>query len=81
MREMGNPPRDLLQLAGMVSASSRDELLSHYAEIVRATTVDPDAWILTSRASSGFPASRVTLEWKILRARHHATIGRTRVIE
>jgi general secretion pathway protein K len=77
----GTPLRDPLQLAGMISPTSRDELFAHYAEIVRITTVDPDAWILTSRASSGTPPSTVTLEWRMLRDQHRVIIGRTRVIE
>jgi type II secretory pathway component PulK len=81
LRDDGTPLRDLLQLPGMLSPSSREELLAHYSEIVRMTTVDPDAWILTSRATSGFPSSTVAVEWRILRSARRAAIARMRVIQ
>ncbi len=49
LRVRGVPLNDVLQLANAVSASDAAELLAHYPEITRITTVDPDAWILTAR--------------------------------
>jgi hypothetical protein len=81
LRDTGTPLRDLLQLPGVLSPSSREELVAHYPEIVRMTTVDPDGWILTSRATNGFPSSTVAIEWRILRGARRAAVARMRVIQ
>jgi general secretion pathway protein K len=81
LRDAGTPLRDLIHLPGMLSEASREELLAHYADIARLTTVDPGAWILTSRARIGFPASHVALEWRVVRAGRRGVIVRTRNLE
>ena len=81
LRDAGTPLRDLIQLPGMLSRASRDELLAHYSEIARITTVDPDAWILTVRAQNGFPPSSVTVEWRMVRTGRRVAATRMRMLE
>jgi type II secretory pathway component PulK len=81
LRDTGTPLSDLIQLPGMVSKASRDELLAHFAEIVRITTVDPDAWILTVRAQNGLPPSSVVVEWRMVRAGRRVAAARMRMRE
>jgi hypothetical protein len=63
-----------------VSPSSADAIMLRYSEIVRVTTPDPDAWILTVRGSSGFPASTVVLDWRLVRVGRRCVVVRTRSV-
>ena len=42
---------DAASIVGRVSTQSPSALMTHYPEIVRTTTGDPDAWLLEVRAS------------------------------
>jgi len=81
LRDAGAPLSDLIQLPGMLSKASRDELLTHYSEIARITTVDPDAWILTVRAHNGIPPSSASVEWRLVRAGRRVAATRMRMLE
>ena len=81
LRDAGTPLSDLIQLPGMLSRASRDELLDHYSEIARITTVDPDAWILTVRTQNGLPPSSVAVEWRVVRAGRRVVATRMRMLE
>jgi general secretion pathway protein K len=76
----GSPVSDVLSLLEMVSPSSADAIMLRYSEIVRVTTPDPDAWILTVRGSSGFPASTVVLDWRLVRVGRRCVVVRTRSV-
>ena len=81
LRDAGTPLGDLIQLPRLLSKAARDELLAHYAEIARITTVDPDAWVLTVRAQNGLPPSTVAVEWQLVRAGPRVMATRMRVLE
>lgn len=78
LHEAGTPVSNVLSLLDALSPSSADALMARYADIARVTTPDPDAWILTVRASVGFPASTVVLDWRLARAGKRCVIVRTR---
>ena len=68
LQDAATPVTDVTSLLGLVSRVSADSMLAHFPEIARVTTPDPDAWILTVRASVGIPQVSVTLSRRILRA-------------
>jgi general secretion pathway protein K len=71
-------PRDLLALGALLSRVSRDSLTAHYSELVALATTEPDAWILTARASTGDPRVTVALELRLVRSGVRAAITRRR---
>lgn len=78
-RIAGIPVPSLLALAGQLSTSARGALTAHYAELSRLTTAEPDAWVLTSRASVGSPAITVAVALTLKRAGTRAAIIRRRM--
>ena len=78
LQNAGTPVSDVASLLGLVSRASADSMLAHFPEIVRATTPDPDAWILTASASVGMPRVTVTLSRRLLRAGKHAVVTSSR---
>src|SRR6185503_7992595 len=52
-RANGQQIADVLALAAGVSPEAERDLVANYREIVRLTTVDPDAWLLTAVGRSG----------------------------
>jgi type II secretory pathway component PulK len=81
MREMrlrSEPVSDLLAFAGQLSPEAQQGLLSHYSELVRVTTLEPDAWILRARASSGAPPVTVVLELRLVRSGDRVAIARVK---
>ncbi len=67
LREQGEPVGDLLAVIGLVSSSSADSLATRYADAAHVSTATPDGWILTVRASSGFPPNTATLTMRLVR--------------
>ena len=67
LRDRGEPVGDLLAVAGFVSSSSADSLTTRYADAAHVSTATPDGWILTVRASSGFPPNTATLTMRLVR--------------
>lgn len=72
------PIADLLTFAGELSPAARDTLQSHYSDLVQLTTTTPDAWVLTSRGTSGAPPITAAIELRLLRAGSRAAIVRQR---
>ncbi|MFN2399096.1 MAG: general secretion pathway protein GspK [Gemmatimonadaceae bacterium] len=70
--------RDIVAFAGTLSPHARQELLARYSDLVRLVTVEPDAWILASRARSGVPAVSAVVEVRLVRAGDRAAIVRRR---
>ncbi len=62
-----NPVGDLLAVTGLVSSTSADSLTARYADAAHVSTATPDGWILTVRASSGFPPNTATLTMRLVR--------------
>jgi type II secretory pathway component PulK len=77
-RLRGVAPTDLLSFAARLSPNARSALVARYADLVRVTVVEPDAWILTSRARAGEPAITAVLELRLVRAGSRAAIVRRR---
>ena len=71
---------DLLALSGELSPAARDALLARYPDLVRTTTTDPDAWIVTSRAGVGTPPLTASIEVRLVRAGSRAAIVRRRTM-
>jgi hypothetical protein len=69
---------DLLSIAGQLSHESADSLMAGYQDIARLTTANPDAWLLTVRAETGYPAVSVTLTRRLARSGRHAVVVGTR---
>lgn len=78
MQRAGTPVTDITALLGIVSRPSADSLLARYPDIVRATTPNPDAWILTVHATVGTPPVTVTLARRLLRAGKRAVVVSSR---
>jgi type II secretory pathway component PulK len=81
MREMrlrNEPVSDLLAFAGQLSPDAQQNFLARYSELVRLTTVEPDAWILRARASSGAPPVTVVLELRLVRSGDRVAIVRVK---
>jgi general secretion pathway protein K len=74
----GTPLNDLLSVTGLISETSAGALASHYPDAVRATTPDPDAWLVRVRVSRGNPAVTVQLEWRVIRAGNRCVVVSTR---
>ncbi|HEX5178439.1 MAG TPA: hypothetical protein VFW04_03855 [Gemmatimonadaceae bacterium] len=77
-RASGVPISDVLALSAELSPSGRAALLADYPDLVRLTTAEPDAWILTARGTSGTPPVSVVLELVLVRAGNRAAIVRRR---
>ncbi|HKV50232.1 MAG TPA: hypothetical protein VJO52_03450 [Gemmatimonadaceae bacterium] len=77
-RASGVPISDVLSLSAELSPAGRSALLADYPDLVRLTTAEPDAWILTARGTSGAPAVTVALELVLVRAGDRAAIVRRR---
>jgi len=67
LRQQGEPVGDLLAVVGLVSSSSGDSLTARYADAAHVSTATPDGWILSVRASSGFPPNTATLTMRLVR--------------
>jgi DNA uptake protein ComE-like DNA-binding protein len=78
LRDAGTPVADIITISGTLSHTSADAMMEHYPEIVRLTTPDPEAWILTVTASVGFPASNATVQWRLVRTGKRCVVVRTR---
>lgn len=78
--EAGDPVRDVASLAGQLSQASADTLMASYPQVVRLTTPDPDAWMLTVRAGHGLPASFVELRWRLARSARRCVVISTRSV-
>jgi type II secretory pathway component PulK len=76
-RTVGIPVADLLDLGARLSPAARDALIGRYAELVRLTTMSPDAWIATSEATDGSPPE-ATVELRLVHADRRAAIVRRR---
>lgn len=70
----GAPFAALLAVIDVVSVASADVLTEHYPDALRLTTPDPDAWILRSRAASGFPPITELLQWRFARLGRRAVV-------
>ncbi|MEO8879626.1 MAG: hypothetical protein ABI446_04460 [Gemmatimonadaceae bacterium] len=78
MRYERIPVSDLSTFSGTLSPGARQQLLGSFAELSRLTTTEPDAWIVTARASAGTPMVSAVVELRIVRAGVRTAIVRRR---
>lgn len=78
MRGRRGPLTDFAELLALLSPSSRDSLLTHYQEVARLTTFEPDGWLVTVTAHAGSPAVRWTVELRLSRVGARAAVVRWR---
>jgi type II secretory pathway component PulK len=78
MRDAAAPVNDVISMLGGLSRTSADALLSRYADVVRLTTPDPDAWLLTVHAQVGPSRGVVTLTRRLVRSGRRAVVVQTR---
>lgn len=76
-REKSGVP-DLLSIADRLSSNARDSMLVRIRTLHDMTTTEPEAWLLTSRASVGQPPLTAVLELKLVRAGNRVAIARKR---
>jgi hypothetical protein len=69
---------DLLALESAISRTSADSLLARFPDISRMTTLEPDAWILTSNGTAGTPPDTASVELRLVRTERRAVIVRRR---
>jgi len=73
-RTNGQQIADVLALAAGVSPEAERDLVANYREIVRLTTVDPDAWLLTAVGRGGSPAVSAYIEIRLVRNRRCSAV-------
>lgn len=78
LRARGERVVDLGRLGSLLSPSARDTLLSHFPELSRAVTPEPDAWILVARAAGHETLHGSGAELRLVRAGSRAAIVRRR---
>lgn len=78
LRMRGQQPGDLLGFAASLSREARAALFARYPGLVPLVTTEPDAWIVTSRASEGTRAVSASIEVRLVRAGTRAAIVRRR---
>jgi type II secretory pathway component PulK len=78
LRARSSPVADLLTFSATLSPAARTALVARYADLVRLTTTEPDAWLLISRARVGTPPITAVIEVRIVRAGARAAIVRRR---
>lgn len=77
-RLQGAWPVELIALSAELSPAVRATLLTHYAELARLTTLEPDAWIVTSRGRDALSRVTAVIETRLVRAGTRAAIVRRR---
>jgi type II secretory pathway component PulK len=80
LQAAGTPVNELLAVTGSISRTSIDALAARFPDAVRATTPDPDAWLVRVRVSRGLPAVSVLLDWRIIRIGHRCAVARTKSV-
>jgi DNA uptake protein ComE-like DNA-binding protein len=78
LRDAGTPLQDLMSLLGMLSETSSATMLARYPDLARLATADPDAWVLTVRATSGAPPATVALQLRLQRSGTVAVVTASR---
>jgi type II secretory pathway component PulK len=74
----GTPVPDLLSIVGLLSDAASSALSSRFADAVRATTPDPDAWFVRVFVTRGTPPATVELEWRVIRTGKRCVVSSTK---
>jgi hypothetical protein len=76
MRGDKNADADLALLAAQLSRDGRAIFDEHYAELTRRLAIEPDAWVVRSRAHLGVPPTPVNIEAWFIRGGTRAALVR-----
>lgn len=76
MQSDGIPITDILLVEGQLSPEARAAFDSHFVDLSRLTTIEPDAWIVRSRAHIGSPSAPVNIKVRLVRAGERIAIVR-----
>lgn len=68
IRARGDRVTDLAAFAGLLSPGARQAFEQSYASLAPRVALEPDAWIVTSRATEGSPGVAAVIEMKLVRA-------------
>ena len=79
VRETGEVVVDLAAFASSLPPGAMDLMASHFDEISRLVTVDPEAWIIRATGHAGYPDVAATIEVKLVRAANRAVSLRRRI--
>lgn len=77
-RARGEPVTDLAAFASELSPAARDSLHASYATLVTRVALEPDAWIVTARATNGVPPVTASVELRLVSAGARAAVVRRR---
>lgn len=78
LRARGESPRDLLSFSAVLSPDARAAMLARYAELAAMAGIQPEAWVVTMRASEGANGVTSEVELRLVRAGARAAVVRRR---
>lgn len=78
LRADGKQIDDIVSLTALISSSAAESLMVRYSDLVRVTTLEPDAWILTVAAQSGQPRIGASVEARLVRKGNRTAVARLR---
>jgi hypothetical protein len=78
MRLRGERVAEMPAFTGRLSPAGRDRVMRRFPDLVEVVATEPDAWILTSRATVGSPPAGSVVEVRLVRAGNRAAISRRR---
>jgi hypothetical protein len=76
LQSLGAPLTDLVPVASGLSPGARAVFDVSYAELSRRVAIEPDAWVVRSRAHLGVPPTPVNVEVRLVRAGTRAALVR-----
>lgn len=79
-RQANGPIRDLSELLALLSSAARSMLVDRYPDAQRATTTEPDAWIIRSVATDGTRSVPVELRWRLVHRGRSVEVTDGRVV-
>jgi hypothetical protein len=74
LQSMGAPLTDLVPVASALSPGARAVFDASYAQLSRRLALEPDAWVVRSRAHLGVPPTPVNVEVRLVRAGTRAAL-------
>jgi hypothetical protein len=76
LQSLGAPLTDLVPVASALSPGARAVFDASYAELSRRVAIEPDVWVVRSRAHLGVPPTPVNVEVHLVRAGARAALIR-----
>jgi type II secretory pathway component PulK len=78
-RRTESPIEQLLQLTTGLPSAARADFELHYSQLTNLVTINPEAWLLTSRASIPPDGPVITLELRLVRVEKRTMVTRRRI--